>query len=242
MAETVVFVHGFLGGARQWRGQQSAFEPQLKTCAISLPGFGERSGEKAPDTIGGFAEHVLQDLTTSGVDRFHLVGHSMGGMIAQEIVATAPTRVAKLVLYGTGPRGELPGRFETLDETRQRVRMEGAAACARRISATWFLDGETSSAFAGCAEIAEAASAQAMDAGLAAMASWNGVAQLPHVRSPTLVLWGDSDRSYRFSEPSALWTKIPGARLAVVPGCAHAVHLEKPGLFNALIADYLCGT
>ncbi len=241
MVETVVFVHGFLGGARQWLGQIDAIAPELRAVAVTLPGFAERSAERAPETIAGFAESVLQDLTKDGIDRFHLVGHSMGGMIAQEIVARAPSLVAKLVLYGTGPRGELPGRFETLAETRQRVRREGAAVCARRISATWFRAGEASPTYAGCAEIAEEASAQAMDAGLAAMASWSGVAHLSQIRSQTLVLWGDGDRSYRFSEPETLWTTIPGARLAVVPGCAHAVHLEKPDLFNALLTDHLVG-
>jgi pimeloyl-ACP methyl ester carboxylesterase len=52
------------------------------------------------------------------------------------------------------------------------------------------------------------------------------------------VLWGDGDRTYPWSQTEQLWTEIPNANLAVIPGCAHAVHLEKPGLFNAVLLEF----
>ena len=55
----------------------------------------------------------------------------------------------------------------------------------------------------------------------------------------TLVIWGDRDRTYPWSQIEGLWRGISGSGLAVVPGCAHAVHLEKPALFNALLRDFL---
>jgi pimeloyl-ACP methyl ester carboxylesterase len=64
-------------------------------------------------------------------------------------------------------------------------------------------------------------------------------AALANIASPTLVLWGDCDRTYTWSQQLRLWQGIKGARLAVIPGCAHAVHLEKPKLFNAILADFL---
>ena len=71
------------------------------------------------------------------------------------------------------------------------------------------------------------------------MKAWSGIVSLSGIVAPTLVLWGDGDRAYQWSQPEQLWRGITGARLAVVPGCSHAVHLEKPGLFNALLADFL---
>ena len=56
---------------------------------------------------------------------------------------------------------------------------------------------------------------------------------------PALVLWGDGDRTYDWTQVETLWRTIPGANLAVVPACAHAVHFERPQHFNALIADFL---
>jgi len=157
----------------------------------------------------------------------------------QEMVARAPQRVDRLVLYGTGPVGLLPGRFETIDESKRRVVEHGPEATGRRISATWFLQREQAANYPVCAGLAVLASPQAALAGLSAMESWSGEAALENIASPTLVLWGDCDRTYMWDQQQKLWRGIDGASLAVIPGCAHAVHLEKPQLFNAILADFL---
>ena len=193
----------------------------------------------SPDTIAGHARDVISHLDGLGIGRFHLIGHSMGGMIAQEIVARVPDRIDRLVLYGTGPRGVMPDRFEPIETSRQRIRDDGVAATARRIAATWFADGENAAAFPVCAALGKLVSAQTALAGLDAMEGWDGREYLPRIAAPTLVLWGDRDRSYAWPQPEALWRGIQGASLAVVPGCAHNVHQEKPALFEALVSDFL---
>ena len=160
-------------------------------------------------------------------------------MIVQEMMATAPERVEKLILYGTGASGVLPGRFESIAESKRRAQQDGAQATARRISATWFLDLEKSPAYEACAAIAERSSSQAIDAGLDAMDVWTRVDNLGRISVPTLVVWGDKDRTYNWAQTEELWTSISGSQLAVVPGCAHAVHMEKPEIFNAIIEDFL---
>ena len=62
---------------------------------------------------------------------------------------------------------------------------------------------------------------------------------LPEVGQKTLVIWGDHDRTYPWSQTAQLWQSIQDADLAVIPGCAHAVHLEKPHLFNTVLGDFL---
>ena len=151
----------------------------------------------------------------------------------------APERIDRLVLYGTGPVGLMPGRFETIDESRRRLTEDGVEATGRRIAATWFLQGEQAARYPVCADLAVMASPQAAQAGLTAMEAWSGVSALSRIATPTLVLWGDGDRAYQWSQPQQLWQQIAGARLAVIPGCSHAVHLEKPHLFNAVLADFL---
>lgn len=236
---SLVFVHGYLGGSAQWDGQVEAFASSFEVITPDLPGFGNNHALQAPDDIGAFADYVLEQLRGLGVDRFDLVGHSMGGMIVQEMVARAPQRIDRLVLYGTGPVGLLPGRFETIDESKRRVVEDGVEATGRRISATWFADYERAPNYPVCADLAVLASRQAALAGLTAMEKWSGEAALAKIASPTLVLWGDRDRTYMWSQQQRLWDGVDGARLAVIPGCAHAVHLEKPSLFNAILADFL---
>ena len=235
----LVFVHGYLGGSAQWQDQAEAFASRYRVITPDLPGFGRNHAVPAPEQIGDFADFVLEYVQDQGVDRFDLVGHSMGGMIVQEMVARAPQRIDRLVLYGTGPVGLLPGRFESIDESKRRVLADGVEACGRRISATWFVDYERGENYPVCADLAVMASEQAALAGLSAMAQWSGEAELASIASPTLVLWGDCDRTYTWDQQQRLWQGIEGARLAVIPGCAHAVHLEKPQLFNAILADFL---
>ena len=237
--DTLVFVHGYLGGSPQWAPQVAEFSKRFRVITPDLPGFGLNRAMTAPESIDGFARFVLDDLERQGVDRFHLVGHSMGGMIVQQMVALAPDRVDRLVLYGTGPIGLMPGRFEPIDESRRKLNEDGVERTACRIAATWFLHGEDGSGYSTCAELAIRASLQAALAGLKAMESWSGVANLSSVASPTLVLWGDGDRAYQWSQVEQLWRQIADAGLAVVPGCSHAVHLEKTALFNALLMDFL---
>lgn len=238
--KNLVFVHGFLGGSGQWAAQAEAFSPHFKVVTVDLPGFGLLNELEAPDQIAGFADFVLEELSRRNIDRFHLLGHSMGGMIVQEMAAKAQDRIEHLVLYGTGPQGIMPGRFEPIEESRRRATEEGAAATARRIAATWFLERELADQYPVCEALAVKASLQAILAGLTAMEHWSGVAALPRIKVPTLVLWGDCDRAYQWAQPEQLWRGISGARLAVVPGCSHAVHLEKPHLFNAILKDFLC--
>jgi len=238
-ARALVLVHGYLGGSAMWAAQLACFSPFRDVICPDLAGFGESAGLAAPDSIEGHARQVLALLDQLGVEEFDLLGHSMGGMIVQEMVRLAPDRIRRLVLYGTGPKGVMPGRFETIAESRARLLAEGVAKTAERIAATWFLHGTAAEAFALCRQLGHKASLQAALASLQAWQDWDGRENLSAIRCPTLVLWGSHDRSYGWSQPQALWQGIAGADLAVVPNCAHNVHLEKPAIFNALLTDFL---
>lgn len=234
-----VLVHGFMGGSAQWCSCVDALEKQFEIVAVDLPGFGANADLPPIDSIGGYADWVVRHLDGLGVERYHLLGHSMGGMIAQEVALRDRERVDRLVLYATGAIGVLPGRFETIKESKRRAAADGPAATASRIAATWFLDREVADGFEVCAAIAAQTKLAAINAGLDAMQSWSGELNLDQIQEETLVLWGDRDRTYPWSQIQMLWEKIPNTSLAVVPDCAHALHAEKPGLFQRLISDFL---
>ncbi|MCU0789965.1 MAG: alpha/beta fold hydrolase [Nitratireductor sp.] len=237
--EPFVLVHGYLGGAAMWDEQFAALSPRYRCIAPNLAGFGDSAHLHSPDTIEGHAALVLDALDRLGVERFHLLGHSMGGMVVQQMAAMAPERIDRLVLYGTGPVGLLPDRFEPIETSRRRLADDGLEATARRIAATWFIKGEAAAGYGICVREGAKASMQAALAALSSGERWNGTEALSAFSMPSLVVWGDGDRSYGWRQPEALWRGIPGCRLAVVPGCAHNVHMEKPALFNAIVADFL---
>ena len=234
----LVMVHGFLGGSDQWCLQEPLGQDR-PLIRVDLPGFGKNAHMTPINRIERFAEWVLADVAQQGVDRFDLLGHSMGGMIVQEMIRIAPDLIDRLILYGTGAIGELPGRFEPISTSMERAKRDGPEATARRISATWFRDLEADPEYPACAEIAEKVALPSIIAGLEAMQSWSGEAALAHIKSPSLVIWGDLDRTYPWSQIAQLWQSIPQCNLAVVPNCAHAVHSENSTVFNAMVSDFL---
>jgi 2-hydroxy-6-oxonona-2,4-dienedioate hydrolase len=235
----MVLVHGYLGGSSQWDAQVQFLSPHFDVIAVDLAGYGNAHHLSAPTEMGAHAQAVLATLDELGVGHFHLLGHSMGGMVAQEIVSLAPARVRKLVLYGTGPQGSIPGRFETMARSRERLAQDGVESTARRICATWLLDKEASPAFESLAALATRASEQAAHAGLIAMEAWDGRDRLGAIQQPTLVVWGECDRSYGWSQIEKLWRTIPGASLCVLPACSHALHFERAALFHAVLLEFL---
>tara|TARA_R110002124_G_scaffold49437_8_gene144945 strand:- start:4944 stop:5702 length:759 start_codon:yes stop_codon:yes gene_type:complete len=237
----LVLIHGYLGGSAMWTDQIRHFEHDFDVIAPDLPGFGESAALTGCDSIRSVAQQVLSFLTDLGIESFTLLGHSMGGMVVQQMAADAPKRIEKLICYGTGPVGALPGRFETIDESRERLKQDGVPVTASRIAATWFSKGDKADAFAVCRELGARVSMETALHSLTAWETWDGRAALSAIRCRTLVMWGDRDKSYDWDQPQALWRGISNSDLAVLPGCAHNAHLEKPVLFNAILEDFVNG-
>ena len=235
----LVLVHGYLGGSSQWDAQLPALCQHFEVVTLDLAGYGKANHLTAPTDLVSHARNVLFTLDHIGIEHFHLLGHSRGGMVVQEITRKAPHRVNKLVLYATGPLGCIPGRFETMSRSRERLRHDGLERTARRICATWLLDCEDSPAFEALAALATQSSEQAASAGLSAMESWDGREYLGQIAQTTLVIWGECDRTYGWSQIEMLWRRIPLASLAVLPACAHALHLERSALFCTLLIEFL---
>ncbi|MEL6933835.1 MAG: alpha/beta fold hydrolase, partial [Pseudomonadota bacterium] len=149
----MVLVHGYLAGAAVWQDQIDHFSKTYDVIAVDLPGFGQSTDAKAHRSIVAIAEHVLSFLTSIGVEHFVLMGHSMGGMVVQQMTALAKDRVKQLICYGTGPVGVMPGRFETIDESRTRIVADGMHATTKRIAATWHLEGEKGKGFDLCVRL-----------------------------------------------------------------------------------------
>lgn len=234
-----VLVHGYMGGADQWANEIAHFSDRYDVIAPNLPGFGAAAARAGSTSIEGMARAMLERLDTLGIDRFTLLGHSMGGMVVQEMARMRPDRIARLVLYGTGPLGLMPDRFEPIATSMERLLSDGVETSIRRIGATWFKDPDRSPGYPLVCRIGALANPQAAENALCAMADWDGRGALGKLTMPTLVVWGDTDRSYRWPQVETLWTKLPDVRLSVIPGASHAAHLEKPVLFHALLEDFL---
>lgn len=210
--------------------------------ALDLPGFGEAGEAKTPDTIAGFSEFIVTILSQLSVDRFYLVGHSMGGAIAQQVAIDYPDKIHKLVLYGTSSSGILPERFENFDESIRRLELHGVNTHADRVVPTWFVHGTESPSYSMCRSAVGGLQVNNAIAAQQAIAKWDVTDRIREIVAPTLVVGGDQDRSCSPREAYKLWDNIPNSSLFIVPGCAHTVHLEKPELFAEIVRQFLLGS
>ena len=235
----LVLVHGFLGSSEMWRPQIKFFKDNFRVIAPALPGFGSSSSFNSCDSIECMAESIINLLKKKKIKKFNLLGHSMGGMIVQEIAKIMGENIMKLICYGTGPRGNIPGRFETIDQSREKLKINGLKDTAQRIAKTWFVEEDKSKYFYLCEEAGKQTSIEAADNGLVAMKNWSGIENLKNIKNETLIVWGDQDKAYNFNQVEALNDNIPNSDLKIVKGCSHNVHLEKPDEFNTIVSKFL---
>jgi pimeloyl-ACP methyl ester carboxylesterase len=235
----LVLVHGFLGSSDMWEPQINFFKDNFRVIAPALPGFGNSSAINSCNSIECMAKAILKLLEKKEIKNFNLLGHSMGGMVVQEIAKIAGKKILKLICYGTGPRGDIPGRFETIDQSREKLKINGLTDTAYRIAKTWFIEEEKAKYFYLCEEAGKQTSLEATDNGLVAMKNWNGVENLKDIKNETLIVWGDQDKAYNFNQVETLNDNIPNSDLRVIKGCSHNVHLEKPDEFNTIVKNFL---
>lgn len=236
---TLVLLHGFVGSAGYWLPQETSFKSAFDVITIDLPAFAKSADVPAPDTIEGYGAAVFDLLDELGVDRFSLIGFSMGGMIAQQMALDRPARIDRLILYGTAAVGEMPSRFESWTQSIERLRDQGVVATTDNTVATWFVDGVKSPLHEVCRRACEGANLEGCITVMTAMQSWSAEKRLGEISMPTLVIVGDMDRSATPRDALTLWDGIANACLSILPGCAHGAHLEKPDLFNRIVLDFL---
>ena len=235
----LVLVHGFLGSSCMWRPQINYFKKSYRVITPDVPGFGNSKLINSKKSIKDMAKVIVDCLEKKNLENFFLLGHSMGGMIVQEMTKLVGNKIKKLICYGTGPNGNIPGRFESMKESRERLKKDGLQFTADRIAKTWFVKAEHSKYFYLCKEAGKATTIEAVNNALIAMENWNGLKNLKDIKNSTLIIWGDKDKAYNFNQVDILNKNIPNNKMVIFKGCSHNVHLEKPDDFNRKIEEFL---
>jgi 2-hydroxy-6-oxonona-2,4-dienedioate hydrolase len=234
-----VLVHGYLGSSEMWCFQKDYFSKNHRVIAPALPGFGESHNAQSLNSINAMALKIIEILDDKKIEKFNLIGHSMGGMIVQEITKLIGDRVNKLICFATGSIGDIPGRFESMDETREKLKKEGPEASFSRVPPKWFVKGDKDKNYFLCSNAVKNVSLETADNALLAMKNWRGIENLKNIKNETLIIWGDKDISYNFEQVDTLNKNIKNSRLEIFKNCSHNVHLEKPDEFNSLVSDFL---
>ncbi len=235
----LVLVHGYLGSSEMWNLQKKFLCKYFRVISPALPGFGESYKVQPLNSINGIAKLILKCLDKKKINEFHIMGHSMGGMIVQEIVKISKNRVKKLICFATGSIGDIPGRFEPMDETRKRLKKDGLKETINRVPQKWFAEGNKAKYYYFCKNAVKNISLETADSALIAMKNWRGYENLKNIKQDTLIIWGDKDVSYNFDQVETLKKNIPNSKLDIFKGCSHNIHLEQPQKFNKIVKKFL---
>ena len=139
----------------------------------------------------------------------------------------------------TGSIGDIPGRFESIDVTRERLKKDGIKKTASRVPKKWFVEGDQAKYYYLCENAVKNISLEAAEKALIAMKNWKGIDNLKNIKNETLIIWGDKDVSYNFDQVDILNKNIPNSKIEIFNGCSHNVHLEDSEKFNNTVKDFL---
>ncbi len=242
---TLIFLHGIGGTAAGFASHVASFRDHgWPAFAWDQPGYGG-SPLIEPYELADVARTLLALLDREGIERCIPVGHSMGGMVAQELYALAPQRVAGMVLAHTSPAfGSAQGDFQRrFVEQRTRPLDEGMtmAQVAQRVVPGMLgpLSSERQQQ-AACALMASVPAATYRKA-VGALVNFDQRAQLGSITVPTLCLAAEADQVAAPAVLEKMASKIPGARYACLPGLGHLAPIEDPQAFCAAIEGFLGG-
>ena len=235
----LVLIHGYLGSSEMWFLQKKFLSKNYRIIAPALPGFGESYKINSLNSINKMAKMLLKLINEKNINKFHLLGHSMGGMIVQEMVKLSGEKIKKLICFATGSIGDIPGRFEPLETTRERLKKDGLKETVNRVLQNWFVEGSEAKYYYSCENAVKNISIETAENALVAMKNWRGYENLKNIKQDTLIIWGDKDVSYNFDQVDTLKKNISSSQLEIFKGCGHNVHLEEPHKFNEKVKNFL---
>ena len=242
--ELVVFLHGVGGNRGNWRDQLLALAPRYHAAAWDARGYGDSDDLASPLSMSDFSADLLRVLDYFAADRAHLVGLSMGGLIAQEFVHRNPERVRSLVLADTGMglrEGDDAAWVEDFLRSRKAPLLAGRtpADIAPAIAATLVSENASPAARDRVIDSLSALRTPSYLEALETVTRFRNPLVHASVRVPTLVIVGEHDRLTPPAAARSLATRIPGARLEVLPGAGHLSNIEQPEAFNHLLIEFL---
>lgn len=241
----LLLIAGLGSDSSSWAGITEPLSEKFNILIFDSPGTGRSGQMEKPFTVEHMAQYAVGLLDHLEISRTHILGHSLGGYVAQEIAASHPHRVDKLILESTSyisskRNNELfTGFFNELEKGSDYERWI-------RTWADWLFsqknlkDKEFVDTFVKYAvEYPLRQGADGFRAQVQALASFDGKDNARHIKAGTLVLEGADDRLITPPEAEALAKSITGSSYKLVEDAGHSLHIEKPKEFLRIVQDFL---
>jgi len=229
----VVFVHGNWATASWWEPLLARLPAGYRGLAYDVRGRGSTTGPDSSYAIEALAADLLAFATAAGADRFHLVGHSLGGAIAMQAALDAPDRVRSLAAIGPAWVDGAPAAYNLPD--RQIALKNDAAffAAALKPLAPTVPDDDF------WTRLVREGHEQGIEAtlrNLEALAAWRPGDRLAAIRSPTLVIAGALD-PLTGGATAQRAAEALGTPLVTLDGVGHSPNIEAPDAVARLLAE-----
>jgi non-heme chloroperoxidase len=236
--ERVLLLHGYGDSGHAWSTVLPHLPARWQVAAPDQRGHGGSERPDAGYTVASLATDAAKLLDALGWERATVVGHSMGGFVAQQLAVDRPERVARLVLVGTTPRCAGPAVDELMaeiaalsdDGLRDFVAAFQAATVARPLPPAFF---------AALVEQSCRVPVRVWRALAPELAAFDARSALSRIAAPAHVVWGDADAFFGRDEQETLLAALPRATFTVYRGAGHSPHWEDPERFARDLAAFV---
>lgn len=226
---SLIILPGWGGNEMLWQHQIEHLQDIIDVRVITVT---------TADTIDKMAEAVLNDAPGN----FSVVGHSIGGWVAQFLAIHFPEKINKLILVSTWTGQSMPDLNNFFIKALQCLKNNQRAELLKEVTSNLFYQYHTEKK--ALLNLVEKSQARFPTEGLinqllAEMNSRDTVGSLHKIKCPTLLIYGHQDPFFTLKEQEAIKTKIPRAKLAVIEECGHMPSIERPQALTALIRLWL---
>ncbi|MHA2392296.1 MAG: alpha/beta fold hydrolase [Promethearchaeota archaeon] len=236
----LIFIHGWLGSSLEWIYQYNYFNSKNHVVLIDLPGFGKSDKPKIDYTIDFYVKQIVEFLNLHGYNDVILVGHSLGGMIAQNIAIQNPSLVKKLIL------------ISTTAEISQSKRNNFELLLIRVIFKLWYrkflkniikrilsINKETrelSKLYNNALKIPKSV---VLNSFKNMTSKFKLNKEISNIYQPTIILHGNEDKIISSSMANNLGDSIPNSDVIAIKDSSHRVMIEKHLEVNKIIENFI---
>jgi non-heme chloroperoxidase len=239
-SRVVIMLHGFTDSSYSFQDLMDRLDPAIQAIAIDQRGHGDSSKPGCCYAPRDFAGDVVAFMDARGIKTATIVGHSMGGVIAQLVAVRSPERVSGLVIVGSVPsftnpavEGLLAAVKELNDPIDRKFAHEFQASTVHKPIAASQLDRYVDESMKVPARVWNDVLTQLLTVDLRP--------DLRTIKARTLILWGDKDGVATRADQATLFQEIPNATLKVYEDIGHSMHWEAPDRVAADLAAFLAG-
>lgn len=247
----LVLISGLGYGLWQWHKMVPGLAEHFRVITYDNRGAGESGKPEGPYNVAMMADDLAGLLDGLGVEKTAVLGHSMGGFIAQQFVLTRPQRVTKLILAATnfGGPNHIPITPEAMQVMSDRsgdpvelMRRGIAVATAPDFAAAQPDTVQALIDYRLSVPVPPEAYQAQMGVGMGLLSAEAAFEKkLQQVQAPTLILWGEHDKVVPPGNAELLAREIPNSTIQVLPDCGHIFPLEKPEAANTAVVAFLEG-